>query len=121
MMMGRLTALLLVIAGTAAAEGDPIVGTYADEGGCSRIAGEPASSDMVFILTPERVERYESSCDISTVTVVEGFPTQLDVTCVGEGEEWTDSYVIAPLKGVDGFLIGPLDYPDISFEVRRCN
>ena len=110
--------LVLVCAGTAQA--NPITGDYGDAGGCARLTGALPTGDMVFILTPDRIDRYETSCDISTIQTMDGAPVVLEVSCSGEGEFWTDSYAISPLTGEDGYLIGPLDAPDIRFELRRC-
>lgn len=115
-------ALLLCLSGGAAlAQDNPITGIYGDEGGCRRVAGQPEGTDLVFILTPDRIERWESACQITRIMGDGSVPVQIDVTCSGEGESWTDSYLLAPLPGEDGYLIGPADDPDIRFEIRRCD
>lgn len=116
----RSALVLLLTASTAVAQGNPIAGTYGDEGGCRRLAGQPEGTDLVFILTPDRIERWESACLITGIVVDDGIPVQVDVTCSGEGESWTDSYLLSPLPGEDGYSIGPAGFPDIRFEVRPC-
>jgi hypothetical protein len=114
-------ALLLLSATAVLAQDNPIAGVYGNEGGCRRVAGQPEGTDLVFILAPDRIERYESTCPITRLVLDgEGAPAQADVTCSGEGETWTDSYLLSPLPGEDGYIIGPAEYPDIRFEVRPC-
>jgi hypothetical protein len=117
----RVALALILTASTAVAQVTPITGTYGDDGGCRRLAGQPEGTDLVFILTPDRIERWESACPITRWRVDgSGNPVQADVTCSGEGETWTDSYLLSPLPGEDGYLIGPAEFPDIRFEVRPC-
>lgn len=113
--------LLCLWGGAALAQANPITGTYGDEGGCRRLAGQPVTTDMVFILAPDRVERWESTCPITRIMVDGDTPVQIDVACSGEGETWTDSFLLSPLPGEDGYLIGPVGEPGIRFEIRRCN
>ncbi len=113
--------VLFLSASAALAQANPITGVYGDEAGCRRLAGQPEGTDVVFILTPDRIERYESSCAINSLFALDGQETRADVTCNGEGEEWADAYVFSPLPGEDGYLIGPADYPDVRFEVRPCS
>lgn len=118
--MRALWASGFLVAGACMAQAGQISGTYADEAGCGRLAGLPDSGDVLFILTPERVERYESSCAITDIEMQDGVPTVLQVACEGEGETWTDSYLIAPLPEEDGFMVSPSEAPEIEFELRRC-
>jgi hypothetical protein len=112
--------VLCLAGGMALAQDNPISGVYGDEGGCRRLAGQPEGTDLVFILTPDRIERWESACDITSIATEDGNPAQIDVTCSGEGETWTDSYAVSPLSGEDGYSIGPVDFPEIRFDLRPC-
>ena len=93
---------------------------YGDDGGCRRVAGEPAGTDLVFVLYPDRVERWESSCAIVGSERFDATSVELITQCSGEGETWEQRYVLTPLSGQDGYLIGPAEYDDIRFEVRPC-
>jgi hypothetical protein len=111
---------MVLVASQAMAQDNPIQGVYGDAAGCSSVAGKPLTTDSLFILTPDRIERYESSCQINRIMVDGGQPVEIVVACAGEGETWTQSYLLAPLAGKDGYVIGPADYPDVRHEVRRC-
>lgn len=93
---------------------------YGDEGGCRRAAGQPEGTDLVFVLYPDRIERWESSCPIVGMERTDATRVVLITQCTGEGETWEQRYVMEPLSGEDGFLIGPDEYQDIRFEVRPC-
>jgi len=112
-----LTGLLAV---PAFAETSQIVGVYADAGGCARLAGEAAATDMVFILTPTTVERYESICRITSIDLEDDVPVAIDVKCAGEGESWVTGYLIAPMLDADGYVLSPVDFPESVHELRRC-
>lgn len=92
---------------------------WGDVGGCARVAGLPEPSDMVFILWPDRIERWESICQIV------GFDGDLNTrsviltACEGEGETWNQSYGMTPV-GDDLYAIWPVEYPDAITELRKC-
>jgi hypothetical protein len=93
---------------------------YGDEGGCRRAAGQPEGTDLVFLLYPDRVERWESSCRIVATERVDAENLVLTTQCNGEGETWEQRYVMQPLVSGDGFRVGPVEYEDIRFELRPC-
>jgi len=93
---------------------------YGDEGGCRRVAGEPEATDLVFVLYPDRVERWESSCPIIGSERLGPTGMVLITSCSGEGETWEQRYAMTPTADGKGFLIGPEDYDDIRFEVYPC-
>jgi hypothetical protein len=93
---------------------------YGDAGGCARAAGQPATTDRVFILTDDQVERFEAACPIETVQDMGDGQRRIDVLCSGEGETWQTSYVLTPLPGEDGFLVALVDRPTETVELRRC-
>lgn len=109
-----------VLAAPALAETSPIVGVYADAGGCARLAGQPATTDMLFILTPTTVERYESICEITTIAQVDDVPVTIEAKCVGEGESWVAGYNIAPIPDADGYVLSLVESPETLHELRRC-
>jgi len=87
--------------------------------GCERTAGKTESSDSVFILWPDRIERWESSCtivgfegDLNTRSIIE-------TECTGEGETWTQTYGMTPV-GDDIYTIWPVDSPEFITELRLC-
>lgn len=108
-------AILALAAGPALAQT-----AFGDDGGCARVRGEAPQGDMVFILWPDRVERWESSCDIVATERLDAASVLLRTECSGEGETWEQRYVMAPLPDGAGFVIGPEEYPDVRFEVRLC-
>lgn len=92
---------------------------WGDTGGCARVAGEMEPSDLVFILWPGRIERWESTCkivgfdgDLNTRSVIE-------TACEGEGETWMQSYGMTPV-GNDLYTIWPVESPDFITELRLC-
>ncbi|MCC5972662.1 MAG: hypothetical protein JJT81_01275 [Rubellimicrobium sp.] len=119
-MRKALTVLGLLAASAAGAQDNPIRGIYGDEGGCARAAGRATNSDMVFLLAPDRIERWESTCPITRIAGLGKGRWQIDVLCSGEGESWTDSYTITPLPGEEGFTIVPTDRLSMHYELRPC-
>lgn len=87
--------------------------------GCERAAGQMESSDNVFILWPDRIERWESSCEIMGVEGDLNRRAIIMTECYGEGEMWAQDYGMTPM-GEDAFLIWPIEYPDVVSELRMC-
>ena len=87
--------------------------------GCERVNGTMESSDDVFILWPDRIERWESTCTITNVTGDLNLRAILMTECYGEGEMWPQDYGITPV-GTEMFAIWPLEYPEAIFELRMC-
>lgn len=92
---------------------------WGDDGGCARVVGKPAGTDLVFILWPDRIERWESSCQITAFGGDIDIRGVIHTNCSGEGEDWTQSYGITP-TGDDTFAIWPVESPDTITELRRC-
>lgn len=64
--------------------------------GCLRHNGQAPTGDNVFLLYPDRVEGWESSCAITGVDILPTGTLTLFTECSGEGETWSESYSILP-------------------------
>lgn len=93
---------------------------YGDAAGCQRHAGQPVNTDMVFILHTDKIERHESICPISGITPLQGGGMKLHVTCSGEGESWTDSYILDDWDDVATLNVRPAQDATISFNLSKC-
>ncbi len=111
---------LAAAAGPAAPQGNPIDGTFANAGGCQRLAGEVQTTDEVAILRPDRLEFHESFCPITRLGVSGGALTRIEAACSGEGESWTVVYAVESLPAGAGHVLVPERFPDIRIELRRC-
>jgi hypothetical protein len=92
---------------------------WGDDGGCARVAGDPSNTDLVFILWPDRIERWESTCRITGFDGDLNTQSVIETECNGEGETWTQSYGMAPV-GDDLYTIWPVDAPEYITELRLC-
>lgn len=91
---------------------------WANISGCERVAGVMESSDDVFILWPDRIERWESECRIVDLDGDLNRLSVIETQCSGEGETWTQTYSITPIGDI--YAIWPTEYPDARFELRPC-
>lgn len=91
---------------------------WGDEGGCARVNGEVVLTDMVFILTPEGIERHESMCPLIGADRDGEGNTILIAQCSGEGDTWEQSYAIDISDGI--MRIWSVDAPDFVTELRPC-
>ena len=91
---------------------------WGDEGGCTRVAGNVATTDMVFVLWPDRIERHESTCRIVGIEGDLATRAVIETECSGEGETWIDAYGMTPVG--DNIAIWPVDAPDFITELRLC-
>jgi len=87
--------------------------------GCERVAGQMESSDDVFILWPDRIERWESTCEITAVEGDLNRRSILMTECFGEGDMLPQDFGMTPV-GEDMFSIWPIEAPDVIFELRMC-
>jgi hypothetical protein len=93
---------------------------WGDEGGCARLAGQAPQTDMVFLLRPDRIERWESSCMISNTTRLPGNAQRIEVTCSGEGTTWTDAYILGAERADGTVPVRIDDFPDPITYIRPC-
>lgn len=116
--MMRLFKMILVLCclGPALAQAQQ---AWGDEGGCARVQGKPALTDMVFILWPDRIERHESSCRIVDVQGDLNTRAVIETECTGEGETWTQAYGMTP-NGPDMFVIWPTEAPEFTTALLAC-
>ena len=114
--MKRLTLTLALLALPFVAQAQQALGNLS---GCERVAGQMESSDDVFILWPDRIERWESTCPIVSVEGDLNLRALVLTKCTGEGATWEQSFGISPL-GTEVFLIWPAEAPDYSIELRMC-
>ena len=92
---------------------------WGDAAGCARVAGEPPQSDMLFVLWPDRIERWEANCRITGFDGDLNTRGVIETECSGEGETWSQLYGITPL-GDGAYAIWPAAAPDFITELRRC-
>ena len=92
---------------------------WGDAGGCARTLNREFTTDLVFILWPDRIERHESTCSIVGIEGDVNTRAVIDTLCNGEGETWTQSYGMT-FVGNDTIAIWPVDAPEFTFELRPC-
>lgn len=91
---------------------------WGDEAGCAAVAGEAVLTDSLFILWPDRIERYESACTIAGIDGDLADRATITTECSGEGDTWTSTYRAA---SVGTFLaIWHQDAPDYVTLLRPC-
>ena len=91
---------------------------WGDEAGCQRVAGEEALTDNLFILWPDRIERHESTCQITAIDGDINLRAVITAECSGEGDTWDTAYGITPSG--DTFVIWPVESPEFTNELRLC-
>lgn len=91
---------------------------WGDAAGCQRAAGQTVSTDNLFILWPDRIERHESICQISQIDGDINTRAVITATCSGEGETWATAYGITPVG--DFFAIWPVEATEYTVELRPC-
>ena len=116
--MMRFTLAFLAALGAAMPASADVI--WGDDGGCARLAGLPPQTDMVFLLYPDRVERWESACMISAVTRLSGNGQRIEVTCSGEGETWRDAYILGAERPDGTVPVRLDDLPDPITYIRPC-
>jgi hypothetical protein len=90
-----------------------------NDSGCDRVMGREERSDNLFVLWPDRIERWESNCAIVGLEGDLNTRSIIHTSCEGEGETWQQSYGMTPV-GDDLFTIWPIESPEIIFELRQC-
>ena len=92
---------------------------WGDAAGCTIAAGGQVQTDSIFLLLPDRVQRYESTC---LITEIDGdIMTQravIHTQCNGEGSTWDEVYASTPVG--EDLAIWPVDSPDFVTELRQC-
>jgi hypothetical protein len=93
---------------------------WGDAGGCARYFGQPPATDMVFLLYPDRIERWESLCTVVGVTPLQANEQLVDVACSGEGETWADAYILGPQRADGTAIVRNARTPEFAIEIRPC-
>ena len=113
--MKRLLAILTVSALPLSANAQAL----GNQAGCERVAGLEESTDNLFVLWPDRIERWESFCKIESVEGDVNVRSIITTQCSGEGDTWKQVYGMTPL-GENAFSIWPVESPEMIFELRSC-
>ena len=113
----RLTLALLALSVAGAAQAEPLWG---DAGGCTRGQGDGVESDMLVILSPDRVRFYESECVFSAAKAQSNGSWTLTSQCTGEGETWTEVFRVTPLPAQGMARLRLTDEDGITWELSRC-
>ncbi|MCF2869542.1 hypothetical protein L0664_00560 [Octadecabacter sp. G9-8] len=87
--------------------------------GCDRVAGREESSDNLFVLWPNQIERWESRCEIVQIDGDLNLRSLITASCSGEGDTWEQVYGMTPVGG-DVFTIWPVESPELITELRLC-
>jgi hypothetical protein len=93
---------------------------WGDAEGCAVHRGQPATTDVMFILYPSRIARWESTCDIVAVAPLQGGEQLVDVACTGEGESWADAYILGPQRSDGSATVRNAQFPEFVIEIRPC-
>lgn len=91
---------------------------WGDEAGCVVARGGLEPSDSLIILWPDRIDRYESGCAISTIEGDMGDRAVITTECHGEGETWTSIYHAASVGNL--LAMWHQDAPDYVMLLRPC-
>ena len=87
--------------------------------GCERVAGLEESIDNLFVLWPDRIERWESHCSILGVEGDLNARSLIITKCSGEGDTWEQVFGMTPV-GDGAYAIWPVEDPEMIFELRDC-
>ncbi|KGF69862.1 hypothetical protein LL06_08565 [Hoeflea sp. BAL378] len=74
----------------------PIDGNYGNEAGCQALADPTSIADSKIIVTAQKVDFYESSCDFLQVLTGSYGRSVVTALCAGEGQDWISTYLVAP-------------------------
>ena len=99
----------------------PIDGNYGTEAGCQALTDPTTIAETKIIVTAQKVEFYESSCDILQVLTGSYGRSVVTALCSGEWEAWVATYLVTPSGGAPDLVHFKLQGSDeFEFIVSKC-
>ena len=115
MRMWKSAFILILLPGVTAAQE-----VFGNVSGCERHAGGASRDENAVTYDLEAFEFFESFCEVSTSTEVNGGATLLNTTCFGSGAEWDLSFIVETTEDEDTLVFYGTDSPSERTAISLC-